>query len=110
MFKSAQKAMFKKGGAFLNKKNLSNASNILTKGQDYFKTGTENINKLRESQLGQQLLQTKQGDQLNTLINKGLKIGGDVSGAADKAKAGIDTLQKSKNVKEAITNLTEQFV
>jgi hypothetical protein len=110
MLKSAQKAMFKKGSQLVSKKNLGAASNILNKGQGYFTTATENLNKIRDSQLGQQLLKTKQGDQLNTLINKGLKIGQDVSNVADKAKAGIDTLQKSKNVKEAVTNLTEQFV
>jgi hypothetical protein len=107
MFKSGKaNAMYRKGTSFLDStaKSLGGASGILRKGVDRAQTL---VDKASHSKLGQEVLKTKEGQQISGLINKGLKIGGNVAGELDKASkvvgASLDSratasrgLQKSK--------------
>lgn len=96
MFKSGKaNAMYRKGTSFLDStaKSIGGASGILRKGVEKAQTL---VDKASQSKLGQEVLKTKEGQQISGLINKGLKIGGNVSGELDKASKIVGGLQKSK--------------
>jgi len=96
MFKSGKaNAMYRKGTSFLDStaKSIGGASGILRKGVEKAQTL---VDKASQSKLGQEVLKTKEGQQISGLINKGLKIGGNVAGELDKASKVVGGLQKSK--------------